>query len=228
MSLLYLYALVGERPRAEIGRGLRRERLELVPGRGFHVVVGRMAAPPAAAPDAFRRHDATVRRIAATVDAILPIRFGSTAADEWAAARLLAPRALELAGRLVHVRGHQQMTLRVFGPRRAPKGRPMVRAAAAALGPGAHYLARRKRVHDAAGAPELDPIRPLLLGLVADERVQRHATPPLVASVYHLVPRALGARYRTRVTRAAGQLAPLRVTISGPWPPYAFGADVWP
>jgi Gas vesicle synthesis protein GvpL/GvpF len=228
MSLLYLYALVGERPRGEIGRGLRRERLELLPGRGYHVVVGRMAAPPAAAPDALRRHDATVRRIAATVDAILPIRFGSTAADEGTAARLLAPRALELAGRLVHVRGHEQMTLRVFGPRRAPKGRATVSAAAAALGPGARYLAERMRLRDSADAPELDPIRPLLEGLVADERVQRHATPPLVASVYHLVPRALRAQYRTRVTRAADRLAPLRVTVSGPWPPYAFGADAWP
>src|SRR5262245_10345339 len=226
MSLLYLYALVGAPPRGETGRGLRRERLLVLPGHGFHVVVGQMTAPPAAAPDAWRRHDATVRRIAATVDAILPIRFGSTAPDEGGVARLLAPRAMELAGRLVHVRGHEQMTLRVFGPRRAREERTTARALVA-LGPGARYLAERKRLHDA-GAPELEPIRPMLEGLVTDERVQRHVTPPLVATIYHLVPRTLGARYRTRVLRVAGRLAPLRVTVSGPWPPYAFGADAWP
>jgi hypothetical protein len=228
MSVLYLYALVGEPPRRAMGRGLRRERLEVLPGRGFHVVVGRMSAPPVAATETLKRHDATVRRIAATVDAILPVRFGSALPDEDAAARLLTPRALELAGRLGQVRGHDQMTLRVFGarggsppPARRPRG-------GARLGPGARHLAERKRLRDAAVAPELDPIRPLLDGLVADERVQRHATPPLLASVYHLVPRGRRALYRRRIARAATRLAPLRLTVSGPWPPYAFGADSWP
>ena len=231
MSVLYLYALVGDSPRSDPGRGLRRERLEVLPGRGFHVVAGRMAVPPpAASHETLRRHDAVVRRIAATVDAILPMRFGSVVPDEDAAARLLTPRAIELAGRLAQVRGHEQMTLRVFGPR---EGVPIARHGrrndrGARLGPGARYLAERKRLHDAAAAPELDPIRPLLDGLVADERVQRHATPPLLASVYHLVSRDRRAQYRTRVTSAARQLAPLRLTVSGPWPPYAFGGDAWP
>jgi hypothetical protein len=230
VSVLYLYALVGDPPRGDMGRGLRRERLEILQGRGFHVVVGRMDSVPLAAPATLRRHDAAVRRIAAQVDAILPIRFGSVVPDEDAAARLLAPRALELAGRLVHVRGHEQMTLRIFGPRRASKPRaPVVgRATGARLGRGTRYLAERKRFHDTAAAPELDPIRPLLDGLVTDERVQRHATAPLLASVYHLVPHGRQAQYRMRLARAAGQLAPLRLTVSGPWPPYAFGADTWP
>ena len=98
----------------------------------------------------------------------------------------------------------------------------------ARAGPGARYLEARQRLHRAALAPELDAVRPLLDGLVADERVQRHATPPLLVSVYHLVPRERRARYRARVARAATRLAPLRLTVSGPWPPYAFGADSWP
>jgi hypothetical protein len=230
MSVLYLYALVGERLRGDLGRGLSRERLTTLPGRGFHVVVGRMAEAPAAAAAALQGHDAAVRRIAAKVDAILPMRFGSVAPDEDAAGRLFAPRAVELAGRLVHVRGHAQMTLRVYGPRRATRARPraVVGGEGTGLGPGARYLAGRRRLRSPATAPELDPIRPLLVGLVADERVQRHLTPPLLASVYHLVPRDHGARYRARVARGARQLSPLRVTVSGPWPPYAFGADTWP
>jgi hypothetical protein len=230
VSVLYLYALVGEPPRGDLGRGLRRERLSTLPGRGFHVVVGRMEEVPAPAAAALRSHDAAVRRIAAAVDAILPMRFGSVAPDEDAARRLFAPRAVELAGRLVHVRGHAQMTLRLYGPRQVARARPSPPGAVAGarLGPGARYLAERRRLHDATTAPELDPIRPLLDGLVTDERVQRHLTPPLLASVYHLVPRNRGARYRARVARGARQLSPLRVTVSGPWPPYAFGADTWP
>lgn len=230
MSRLYLYAVVDAPPRRDPGRGLGRERLVTLPGRGFHVVAGRVTTAPAATPAALRRHDAVVRRIAATVDAILPIRFGSVVPDETAAARLLAPRALELAGRLGLVRGHEQMTLRLFG--RRGQSRPPApvadRPARGGPGPGTRYLADRRRRLDTAGVPELDPIRPALRDLVVDERVQRHATPPLLASVYHLVPRSRRAQYRTRVTRAAAALAPLRLTVSGPWPPYAFGADAWP
>jgi hypothetical protein len=233
MSVLYLYALVGAAPKGRTGRGLGREPLEVLPGPGFHVVAGRMAAAPEPSASMLRRHDAVIRRIARTVDALLPVRFGSVVPDAATAARVLAARAPELAARLRRVRGHEQMTLRVFGtapsgsaaPLAAPPGgvaRPGVR------GPGTRYIAARRQRHQAARAPELDPIRPLLADLVSEERVQRHATPPLLASVYHLVPRARRAQYRTRVAQAARRLVPLRLTISGPWPPYAFGADAWP
>jgi gas vesicle protein GvpL/GvpF len=122
------------------------------------------------------------------------------------------------------------MTVRIFGPRRAraPRGTAPAPADSRHAGPGARYLAARRRLHAAATAPELDPIRPLLSDLVADERVHRHGTPPLLASVYHLVPREEGARYRERLARGARELEPFRLTVTGPWPPYAFGADPWP
>jgi hypothetical protein len=230
VSVLYLYALVDRRPRGNLGRGLGRERLEILPGRGFHVIAGRLTVAPEPVAAVLRRHDAAVRRIAARVDAVLPIRFGTTVPDAAAAARWLAPRAIELAGRLVHVRGREQMTLRLFGSRAAAKA-PAPTARAHSRGrarPGTRYLAERQHLHASAAVPELDPVRQALDGLVADERVQRHATPPLVASAYHLVPRGRGTQYRTRVARAAAGLAPLRLTVSGPWPPYAFGADAWP
>jgi hypothetical protein len=230
VSVLYLYALVDGRPRGDVGLGLQRERLRILAGRGCHVVAGRLSTAPEPVATALRRHDTTVRRIAARVDAILPIRFGTTAPDEDAALRWLGARAIELAGRLVHVRGREQMTLRVFGARAPSKASgPASRAPAGGRRrPGTRYLAERRRAYASAAVPELDPIRRALGGLVADERVQRHGTPPLLASVYHLIPRGQGPRYRARAVRAAARLAPLRVTVSGPWPPYAFGTDAWP
>ena len=231
MSRLYLYALVGDRPRA-LGRGLGREPLHLLVGRRFHLVAGHLdGEPPAPSPAVLRRHDAAVRRLAGTVEAILPLRFGTVAADEAAAWRLVEPRAVELAGRLVHVRGHAQMTLRLFDRRRAPAPSPRRRAEdrdRLGRGPGARYLAARGQRYEADSLPELEALRQALDGLVADERIQRHATPPLLASIYHLVPRAGSRRYRARLARAAGRLAGRRLTVSGPWPPYAFGADRWP
>jgi len=46
----------------------------------------------------------------------------------------------------------------------------------------------------------------------------------LLASVYHLVPRESLDAYQAAVTTAARN-AGLRVTTSGPWPPYAFAPD---
>ena len=139
MSVLYLYALVGDPPAERPGPRAPPG----APGGPAGPGIPRGRGPdgdaaPAASPDTLRRHDAIVRRIAATVDAILPMRFGSVAPDEDAAARLLAPRAIELAGRLAQVRGHEQMTLRVFGPRAASRPRAPAAGtpAGARLGPG--------------------------------------------------------------------------------------------
>jgi hypothetical protein len=228
VSVLYLYALIDSKPRGDMGRGLHRERLQALAGSRFHLIVGRLDTAPEPVAAAIRRHDATVRRIAAQVDAILPIRFGTTAPNEAAAVHCLAPRAIELAGRLVHVRGRAQMTLRLFGARAATPPAPAPPAPAGDRRPGTRYLTERQRLYASAAVPELDPIRRALDGLVADERVQRHEAPPLLASAYHLVPRGRTTQYRTRVARAATGLAPLRLTVSGPWPPYAFGADTWP
>jgi hypothetical protein len=66
----------------------------------------------------------------------------------------------------------------------------------------------------------LDALAPLVRG----ERRERHDRPPLIASVYHLVGRDSLEGYRTAVESAA-RAAGVRVTSSGPWPPYAFAPD---
>ncbi len=92
------------------------------------------------------------------------------------------------------------------------------------LGPGARYLAaRRAEWRRAREAPELEPLRPWLEPLVRAERVTRHDTPPLIASVYHLIDRGAGAAYLAAVERVA--LAAARVVATGPWPPYAFAPE---
>jgi hypothetical protein len=55
-----------------------------------------------------------------------------------------------------------------------------------------------------------------------DERSERRGR---IATVYHLIPGASGEAYRKAITRASAD-AGLQVTVSGPWPAYAF-ADTW-
>jgi hypothetical protein len=213
VSALYLYALLGTAPRRP-GRGLRVLAVD-----GLRVaareVLGETAPPPTAT--ALRDHDATVRRLARGVDAVLPFRFGTVVAGRDELQRLLAPRVAALREALALVAGREQMTVRVFG---APRRR--VSAGRRTSGPGARYLAARAREH---AVPELDPIRPALAAFVRAERTERHRTPPLLASVYHLVDRRRGAAYRAALRRAIRGATGVRLRVSGPWPPYAFAPE---
>jgi Gas vesicle synthesis protein GvpL/GvpF len=216
---LYLYALVGRPVRRPLGRGLAREPLRLIEAAGLLVVAGRVAGAPRVTRTMLRRHDATVRRLARRTDAVLPIRFGTVLDDRQALTRTLAPRAAGLREALTLVAGHEQMTLRVYGEAATMSDD---RAAEPTDGAGQRYLARRLRARH---APEVDPLRRALRGLVSAERIERHERPPLLASVYHLVRRGDAGRYLATVAAASALLSGVRVSPSGPWPAYAFAPD---
>ncbi len=215
---LYLYALVGRPVRRPLGRGLGGEALRLIEVARLLVVAGRIDNAPRVTPTALRRHDATVRRLAGRTDAVLPIRFGTVVGDRLALARALAPRAAGLREALALVAGHEQMTLRVYGEAVTTSDESATESA----GAGQRYLERRLR---ARRAPEVDPVRRALHGLVSAERIERHERPPLLASVYHLVRRGDSKRYLAAVAAASARLAGVRVSPSGPWPAYAFAPD---
>ena len=215
---LYVYAVVRGPRAGRLGRGASGERLRVLSVAGLGVVTGSRTRPPRVTTAALRRHDATIRRIATHSDAVLPVRFGTLVADTAALTHALAARAPVLRKALRLVAGHEQMTLRVYGeptPRRP--GRDALDG-----GPGRRYLARRLA---AQRAPEVDPLRRALRGLVAAERVERHERPPLLASVYHLVRRGDSDRYLATVAAASDRLDGVRVRPSGPWPAYAFAPD---
>jgi len=216
---LYLYALVGRPVRRPLGRGLSGEPLRLIEASGLLVVAGRVADAPRVARATLRRHDATVRRLAGRTDAVLPVRFGTVLDDRAALTRTLAPRASALREALALVAGHEQMTLRVYGKAATASDES---ATEPSDGAGQRYLSRRLR---ARLAPEVDPLRLALRGLVSAERIERHERPPLLASVYHLVRRGDSKRYLATVAAASALLTGVRVTPSGPWPAYAFAPD---
>jgi gas vesicle protein GvpL/GvpF len=222
VSGLYVYALLDGPPRAAV-TGLAAEPLHMVTLGNFVAAVGEMADAPTVEAHTLRGHDAVVRALAASADAVLPARFGCFVADEAALREALLPRARELDDALRLVRGCEQMTVRVYGdPAAEPADEP-----APAAGPGTDYLVGRLRERRRARAvPELDPVRPALASLVRDERAQRHHTPPLLASVYHLIERGRAEAYRDAVARAGVSLGSVRLTTSGPWPPYAFAPEV--
>jgi Gas vesicle synthesis protein GvpL/GvpF len=239
VSALYLYALLAAEPTAggpgaELGAGLAGEPLRLVAAAGLRVACGEVEAPPVATAAALAAHDAVVRRLGAAAAAVLPFRFGQHASDPAALDAALSPRAAELAAALVRVAGCVQMTLRVFGNQAGDQAGDEAGAAAEdetvsggaeGAGPGTRYLAaRRRRERSALALPGVAELRAALRPLVRAERLERHGPGRLLLSVHDLVPAEAAAGYRAEVEAASARRpSGPRVTVSGPWPPYAFG-----
>lgn len=228
MSPVYLYAILGAAPRAHLGLGIADEPLTLLASGDVLAAVGAMGELPAASRDAVVRHDAVVRRLAEATDAVLPARFGMVR-DVPVLVEWLTAVADALHDALVLVAGREQMTLHVFGgepPTPSPTATEALDDAGAA-GPGTRYLGRRRAAQRAV-VPELASLRERLDGLVAAERVELRATPPLRATVYHLVERGRSGAYRDAIASPDGLPPGVRLRVSGPWAPYAFAAAAIP
>ena len=225
MSPVYLYAVLAEAPAGPLPSGLSGEPVRLVACDDVWAAVGDVASTPALDEASLRAHDAAVRRLAAGAT-LLPARFGSLADDERALGDALRPRLSAFRDGLRAVRGCEQMTLRFARGEPAPAA-PVAPSdsADAAAGPGTRYLeARRAAAGDPRAIPDVARVLDALAPFVRAERRERHESSPLLASVYHLVPRDSLDAYRAAV-EAAARDAGLRVRGSGPWPPYAFAPD---
>ena len=224
MSPVYLYAVLAEAPAGALPSGLAGEPVRLVACDDVWAAVGDVSSAPAVDEAALRAHDAAVRRLAAGATAVLPARFGSIAGDERALCDALRPRLDAFREGLRAVRGCEQMTLRFARPDGDPGPAPGSTSEGSS-GPGTRYLdTRRASAGDPRAIPEVARVLDALAPLVRGERRQRHERAPLLASVYHLVARESLDAYRAAVASAAED-AGLRVTTSGPWPPYAFAPD---
>jgi hypothetical protein len=230
--ILCVYALVDSpRPVRKV-TGIAGERLRAIPFDGVVAIVGEVRRRPVASTRNLRQYAAIVESIAARVPAILPVRFGTTFDDVAELTWALRSRGAATRQRLRAVRRRAQMTIRLVSESesgdasRASQSRAASRARvrlAHKATQGTQYLQRRLAgLRTAREVPELASIRPTMRRFVKDERVERRSG---VATVHHLIPRAMAARYRAAVERAAGQSG-VRLAVSGPFAPYAF-ADNW-
>jgi hypothetical protein len=222
MTPLYVFALSGEKGKPFRAAG---HRIEFVEAHGVYAAVERVAGRPEVSEAALRAQHDIVARIAERVDAVLPARFGSLV-DEVELGRVTAASQKAIRDALDLVRGRAQMTIRVFDSA-APADAEPVRAGAPAT-TGTAYLADRRR---AAGARPLPPraaaIAEAVAGLVAAQRTEG-AHGRVAAALYHLVDRPRVAAYREALERLQSRQLTGTMTVSGPWPPFAFVPDLWP
>lgn len=219
MSRLYVYALVDERlPRASV----HGHRIESVAVGGIYALAERTDRMPPVSEEALREQHAIVMRLAERAHAILPARFGSLLEDD-ELARVVAHRRDRLQAALDLVRDREQMTVRLIGATdRTPQTEAPAKSGASA---GTRYLEQRRA---AAGYPLPDAVARLSASMRADvvaEKAEpgRHG---VRAVLYHLIQRGTSAAYCGRLAQVSSGAAPFEVTVSGPWPPFAFTPEL--
>lgn len=182
--------------------GLREGELLAVFGRDAHTV-------DEFDPDALWAHERVVERLM-TDRTVLPMRFGSTVADEEALRGLMAGRRDSLLRALARIRGHVELGVRVLAENDD----------APAAASGCDYLLSKLR----AGACA-DRVHEPLVALAADSRRQPPRGEHEVLRGAYLVDRAVVQRFSADVSRLQHAHPEMAILCTGPWPPYTFASD---
>ena len=217
-----VYALIGKAGSRVAGRGVSGERLRVVRVGAVAAIVGDVARIPAPTEAKLRAYTTLLAALAMTRQSVLPVRFGTVMQDDEELETILRLRQKTLTSQLARVRGRMQMTVRIVTEGEGGRGkgaRGRGQGAGKRVSSGSEYLALRAREHSASALPGFAPLNRAVARWVRDERVERRGT---VATVYHLIPRAAAGRYAAAIEAAAAAEG-VRLLVSGPWPPHAFG-----
>ena len=208
MSTLYVYALADAPLRNARSVAARIQSIAIGP---VFALCEQRAASPVLTEKSLRRQHAIIQRIADVVPAVLPARFGSLVTRAELEA-ILHQRETLLVEALESVRGAVQMTLRFGEPRVVePHSRTFTEE------DGRAYLARKAA--EKAPAPLPASHQKMIQSVASFIRQERMAAQG--AAVYHLIARRDVEAYRGALPESAG------VTVSGPWPPFAFAPELW-
>jgi hypothetical protein len=217
MSALYVFALTREVAAPFEFDG---HRIEFIGFSGLGAAVERVAGRPQVSEAALRTQHEIVMHISTHVDDLLPARFGAFV-DDRELEEILAIRREVIQEALDLVHGRVQMTIRIRESAPAV-GRPDVVGSGAATS-GTAYLEARRAAAVHAVPPGAASMAAAVRHLVAAERSQ-NGQGRSAASIYHLIERRHVNQYRAALSSVQSSV----VTVSGPWPPFAFAPDLWP
>jgi hypothetical protein len=217
MSALYVFALTRD---IAAPFEFDSHRIEFMGFSGLGAAVERVAGRPQVSEAALRTQHEIVMRISRHVDDLLPARFGAFA-DDKELEQIIAIRRNVIAEALDLVHGRVQMTIRVRET--APVAGPADMAGSGAAPTGTAYLEARRAAAVQSVPPGAASMTAAVRHLVAAERSE-HGQGRSVASIYHLIERRHLDQYRAALSSVPSSI----ITVSGPWPPFAFAPDLWP
>ena len=217
---LYVFALADQVPDRPLGKGigfpLSVRRLP-----GCAAVVERRADVPPIELGALKSHDRVVSAVWKLVPAVLPVRFG-TLLDPEELRDALEGREEELDEAFAGVRDRGQFTWRARTPARARSiGSPLAEGRTPES--GTDYLRRVARRVLPAPPKRYDALRAALKPFIVRERFDpaRGAAPE---RLYHLVEKTRMDEYAA-IARGL-PAGPSALSLTGPWPPYAFAPEI--
>ena len=216
--MLYVYAVAEELTDVKGLAGVQGETLAVLSLKELLAVAGDVTGKPPLDAATLKAQDALIRALHARADALLPMRFGTTASDPADLQRAIDAQE-GLTARLHAVRGCEQMIVRVFATPEAGSLSPPVPHSSHAMTSGRGYLEARAALRKPSA--ELAAIAAAGKALDRDVRVEPAHQPGFHGSVYHLIERGRAEAYRAAITRAAERQR-VHVVITGPSPPYAF------
>jgi hypothetical protein len=217
MKAVYVFALTG---RAIPSFTVDKHRVEFIDLGGVHAAIERLTERPTVSETSLRTQHDIVMRIFDNIDDVVPARFGALI-EEGELRDILAARRSLIQDALTLVRGRVQMTVRF---REAPESMPARKpfGANGAMSGTAYLEARRSAART---------MMPVLAGVVstavADMTIAERSEPATErthAALYHLIDRSRVVRYSDALSR----LQSPAISVSGPWPPFAFAPDLWP
>jgi hypothetical protein len=220
-AVLYVYAVTGDSS-GSLPTGLHGAPLRTIGSGPLRAVVSEHEVAPAADRDLLWAHEQVVEELMERAT-ILPMRFGSTVEGPAAVVAMLEQRREEFNATLERVRGAIELSVRAQLPAEgepADTDWPLPSRA----GPGTAYLferARRRRRGEAA----TDLVhRPLALLARRSRLMAGHGDPSEFKAAY-LVDEGKVEAFSQRVGRLNTTLGDVRVSCTGPWPPYSFVAE---
>jgi hypothetical protein len=217
MSALYVFALTRDVAAPFEFDG---HRIEFVGFNGLGAAVERIAERPRVSEAALRTQHEIVMRVATYVDDLLPARFGAFV-DGQELEEIVAIRRAVIQEALDLVHGRVQMTIRVRETASA-LDRSAVPGSVAVTS-GTAYLEARRAAAVHTLPPGAASMTAAVRHLVAAERSES-GQGRSAASIYHLIERRHLNQYRAALSSVPSSL----ITVSGPWPPFAFAPDLWP
>jgi hypothetical protein len=151
---------------------------------------------------------------------VLPMRFGSTIADDASLVAILEARRREFEAMIEDLQGTVELSVRAQIP--TAQAAPIQPAAAPDdAGSGSAYLRRRRAAQRAADDTASRLHEPL------DRLARRSARKPVglargVFKAAYLVDLERVEAFQTRVEDLSADIAGARIACTGPWPPYSF------
>jgi hypothetical protein len=169
---------------------------------------------------------------------VIPLRLATVYRDRGRLSSMLSARQPEFAAALGRVTARTEWGVKVFaaGPGAVGVAQPGTAASeGTGEGPGAAYLRRRRTQLDAgaqtrrAAADSAEAIHATLGALAAAADVRAPQAPQLtgrreqmILNGAYLVDNDQSAEFTAAVEQMANAHEPVRVELTGPWPPYSF------